>query len=78
MRRKIIPVKINTTKIAVGSKFYEMLEAQRRAVQQKMGFKKNITTVAYTEMLARSGKLKIPKLNIDLFKNVQRKKFIPK
>lgn len=70
MRRKIQSVNIQ-----VGPSFYQMLEQRRRRLQKKMGFRKNLTQIAFTEMLARSGKLKIPKINIELFKkNVKRKK----
>jgi len=68
MRRKI-----QTVHIQVGGTFYKMLEAQRQRLQRQTKFKKNITQTAFTEMLARSGKLKIPRINIDLLKNVRKK-----
>jgi len=69
MRRKI-----QTVNIRVGSNFYRMIEAQRKILQEKIGFKRNLTSTDYTEMLARSGQLKIPKLKINLFKNAKKQK----
>lgn len=75
MRRK---VRIKPVTIQVGPSFFRMLENRRKVLQKQIGFKKNITQIAHTEMLARSGKLKFPKLNLKQpvggLKNVKRKK----
>jgi len=72
MRRKIKPVTMQ-----VGPTFFKMIEARRIALQNKIGFKKNITQIAHTEMMARSGKLNFPKINLKQiiggFKNDKRK-----
>jgi len=67
MRRKIKAVSIQ-----VSSNFYNLLEARRIALQKKVGFRRNISQPQLTEMLIRSGKLNLPKLNIDVIKNVKK------
>jgi len=66
MRRKTVTIK-------VGQSFYDILEKRRQALQKKVGYKKNITQTNFTELLAKKG-IKFPKININIPKNVKRKK----
>lgn len=66
MRRKTVHIKVS-------SNFYDLLERRRQQFQKKIGFRKNITQTNFTELLMKSG-LKLPKINLGVFKNDKRKK----
>lgn len=69
MRRRI-----QTIHTKVSTRFNDLLERERRRLNKQLNFRRDVTKTELTEMLVRSGKLKIPRLNINLFKNVKRKK----